>query len=509
MDAVLRAVAINKTYGTVRANVGISVDIRSGEIHAILGENGAGKSTLMRVLYGMEVPDSGTIELDSRPLSLRSPRDAINHGIGMVHQHFMLVPTLTVLENLILGNEIAGRGILNLRAARTYVAELAKRFHISVNLDRKVSQLSVGEQQRVEILKVLVRRARILILDEPTAVLMPQEIADLMVTLRQLATQGFSIFIVTHKLAEAIQVSDRVSVMRAGHMIGTWKTSDTNPDALITSMIGHGRHTHLARCEMPSGQPILYLHGITAPGDRGIDALRGLDLTLQPGEILGVAGVEGNGQRELAEAIIGLRAVTNGDVVLDGESIRDCSTIDILRRGVGFIPEDRHHDALVLPLSVSENTVLVSHRDPAFDRWGLLISDAVAAFAGRLVREFQIRCAGVNLPIRNLSGGNQQKLVLGREIARNPRLLIAMQPTRGLDVGAIDYVHLRLIEARNQGMAVLLISTELDEVMAVSDRIAVLREGRIVGNLTRAEATMDGIGRLMLGSISESQSAAA
>jgi ABC-type uncharacterized transport system ATPase subunit len=340
-------------------------------------------------------------------------------------------------------------------------------------------------------------------------VLMPQEIADLMVTLRQLAIQGFSIFMVTHKLAEAMQASDRVSVMRAGLMIGTWKTSDTNPDALITSMIGHGRHTHLARREMPPRRPILYLHSVTAPGDRGIDALRGLDLTLQPGEILGVAGVEGNGQRELAEVIIGLRAVTNGDVVLDGESIRDCSTIDILRRGVGFVPEDRHHDALVLPLSVSENAVLVSHRDPAFDRRGLLVSDAVAAFASRLVKEFQIRCAGVNLPIRSLSGGNQQKLVLGREIARNPRLLIAMQPTRGLDVGAIDYVHSRLIEARNQGTAVLLISTELDEVMAVSDRIAVLREGRIVGNLTRAEATMDGIGRLMLGSISESQPAAA
>jgi general nucleoside transport system ATP-binding protein len=290
-------------------------------------------------------------------------------------------------------------------------------------------------------------------------------------------------------------------------MIGTWKTSDTNPDALITSMIGHGRHTHLARREMPSGQPILYLHSVTAPGDRGIDALRGLDLTLQPGEILGVAGVEGNGQRELAEAIIGLRAVTNGDVVLDGKSIRDCSTIDILRRGVGFVPEDRHHDALVLPLSVSENAVLVSHRDPAFDRRGLLVSDAVAAFASRLVKEFRIRCAGVNLPIRSLSGGNQQKLVLGREIARNPRLLIAMQPTRGLDVGAIDYVHLRLIEARNRGTAVLLISTELEEVMALSDRIAVLREGRIVGNLTRAEATMDGIGRLMLSSISESAAA--
>jgi general nucleoside transport system ATP-binding protein len=509
MEVVLRANAINKTYGTVRANVGISVDIRVSEIHAILGENGAGKSTLMRILYGMEVPDSGTIELDSQPITLRSPRDAINLGIGMVHQHFMLVPTLTVLENLILGNDIAGRGVLSLRKARAHVVELAKRFHISVNLDRKISQLSVGEQQRVEILKVLVRRARILILDEPTAVLMPQEIADLMVTLRQLASQGFSIFIVTHKIAEAMQVSDRVSVMRAGHMVGTWNTSDTNPDALITHMIGHGRNTHLERRDKPPSQPILYLRGLTAAGDRGLDALRGLDLTLQSGEILGVAGVEGNGQRELAEAVIGLRPITSGEMVLDGESVRDCATIDILRQGVGFVPEDRHHDALVLTLSVSENAVLVSHREPAFDHRGLIVSEAVAAFARRLVQEFQIRCPGVNVPIRSLSGGNQQKLVLGREIARNPRLLIAMQPTRGLDVGAIDYVHSRLIEARNQGMAVLLISTELDEVMAVSDRIAVLRGGRIVGTLARADATMDGIGRLMLGSTSESQQAAA
>jgi general nucleoside transport system ATP-binding protein len=509
MEITLRATAINKTYGNVRANVGVSVDIRSGEIHAILGENGAGKSTLMRILYGMEIPDSGLIELHSHPITLHSPKDAIQLGIGMVHQHFMLVPTLTVLENLVLGNDIAGRRVLNVRLARARISELAKRFHISVSLDRKVNQLSVGEQQRVEILKVLVRQARILILDEPTAVLMPQEIAGLMVTLRQLARQGFSIFIVTHKLAEAMQVSDRVSVMRAGHMIGTWKTSETTPGALITHMIGHGRNTHLTRLDTPAGQPILSLRDLTALGDRGLDALRGLDLSLRSGEILGIAGVEGNGQRELAEAILGIRAVTRGDIIFDGESIRGRSTIGILRRGIGFVPEDRHHDALVLSLSVSENAVLVSHRDPAFDRHGLILPDAVSAFANRLVKEFQIRCAGVNAPIRSLSGGNQQKLVLGREIARNPRLLIAMQPTRGLDVGAIDYVHSRLIEARNRGTAVLLVSTELDEVMAVSDRIAVLREGQIVGTLTRAEATMDAVGRLMLGSPSEIQPVAA
>jgi ABC-type uncharacterized transport system ATPase subunit len=509
MASVLRARDISKSYGAVGANVGVSVDICSGEIHAILGENGAGKSTLMRILYGMEVADSGSIEIDGCPILLRSPRDAINLGIGMVHQHFMLVPTLTVLENLVLGNEIAGRGVLNFNAGRAHVAELAKRFHISVNLDRKVGQLSVGEQQRVEILKVLVRQAKILILDEPTAVLMPKEITDLMLTLRQLASQGYSVFIVTHKLAEAMQVSDRVSVMRAGRMVGTWKTSQTTPDALITNMIGRGRDTHLARRDMPAGKPILYLNDLNVAGDRGLDAVRGLHLTIQAGEILGIAGVEGNGQRELAEAVTGLRPVKSGDIVFDGESIRDRATIDILRMGVGFVPEDRHHDALVLSLKVSENAVLVSHQDAPFDRHGLIVSDAISAFAIRLIKEFRILCGGAHVPIRSLSGGNQQKLVLGREIARNPKLLIAMQPTRGLDVGAIDYVHSRLIEARNEGTAILLISTELDEVMAVSDRISVLREGRIVGTLSRSEATMDGIGRLMLGTPANSQPEAA
>ena len=509
MDSVLSAKAIGKTYGTVRANAAVDVDIRSGEIHAILGENGAGKSTLMRILYGMEIPDSGSMELDGKPIILRSPRDAINFGIGMVHQHFMLVPTLTVLENLILGNEIGGRQLLKLNRARAHVSELAARFHISVDLDRKVGRLSVGEQQRVEILKVLVRRAKILILDEPTAVLMPQEITDLMVTLRQLARQGFSIFIVTHKLAEAMEVSDRVSVMRAGRMLGTWNTADTTPDALITHMIGHGRDIHLARNDMPVGRPILHLDDLHVPGDRGRDALRGLSLTIQSGEILGVAGVEGNGQRELAEAITGLRPVKSGGITFDGENLRGVATIDVLRRGVGFIPEDRHHDALVLALTVAENAVLVSHRDDPFDRRGLIVSHAISAFTTRLIREFGIRCSGSQAPMRSLSGGNQQKLVLGREIARHPKLLVAMQPTRGLDVGAIDYVHSRLIAARNAGTAILLISTELDEVMAVSDRIAVLREGHIVGVLSRSEATLDGIGRLMLGSKSGLQSFAA
>jgi general nucleoside transport system ATP-binding protein len=418
----------------------------------------------------------------------------------MVHQHFMLVPTLTVLENLVLGNELAGRVALNFRAARSKIKELASLFHLSVDLDRKISQLSVGEQQKVEILKVLVRGARILILDEPTAVLIPQEIDGLMKTLRQLAGEGFSIFMVTHKLAEAMEVSDRVTVMRGGHLIGTWNTQDTTPDELITHMIGHGRNIHLPREITSEQHPVLEIRKLSTPGSRGLRALKSLNLTIYSGEILGVAGVEGNGQADLAEAITGIRAVEDGEIFFEGESIRGSKTVDILHKGIGFIPEDRHHDAIVLSLSVAENAVLVNHREAAFDRRGLIAFDAVTAFAERLVDEFRISCASVALPIRSLSGGNQQKLVLGREIARNPRLLVAMQPTRGLDVGAIDYVHSRLIEARNRGTAVLLISTELEEVMSVSDRIAVLRDGRIVDTLSRAEATMDKIGKLMLGS---------
>jgi general nucleoside transport system ATP-binding protein len=392
MNCALRATGISKAYGTVHANAGVDVDISRGEIHAILGENSAGKSTLMRILYGMEFPDAGQIELDGKPIVLRSPREAIKLGIGMVHQHFMLVPTLTVLENLILGNQTAGRGVLNLSSARSHIITLASRFHLFVDLDRKVSQLSVGEQQRVEILKVLVRRAKILILDEPTAVLMPQEIADLMVALRNLARQGFSIFIVTHKVAEVMEVSDRVSVMRLGHVIGTWNTVDTNPDELITHMIGHGRDVHLARSNLQPGKAILRLEDVHVPGDRGIDALRGLDLTIQPGEILGVAGVEGNGQQELAEAIIGLRPVETGSIVFDGINLRGVATIDVLRKGVGFIPQDRHHDALVLALSVAENAVLVCHPDKPFDRVGLIVTDAIAALTNRLNAKTKHHC---------------------------------------------------------------------------------------------------------------------
>jgi general nucleoside transport system ATP-binding protein len=492
-------VQITKRYGDVLANDAVSLNLRAGEVHAVLGENGAGKSTFMKVLYGLEFPDSGYVEYRGSPLVLHSPNDAIHAGIGMVHQHFMLVPTLSVLENVILGTEFGGRGLLNIRRARERVAALAKQYQMEVELDRIVGQLSVGEQQRVEILKALVRGASVLILDEPTAVLTPQETAKLLVVLRDLAREGLGIILVTHKLGEVMEVSDRATVMRSGRVIGTWNTAETTADALVTHMIGRSRTVQLARKVAPSREIVLEMMNVEATGHRGRPALNGVRLTVRAGEVLGVAGVEGNGQREIAEAITGLLPVTAGDVILRGETILNQPTAQVLRQGVGHIPEDRHRDGVVLDFSVAENAVLVSYHEHEFQRRGLLVGSAVRAFAETLIREFAIRCPGPNVALRSLSGGNQQKLILGREIARQPKLLVAMQPTRGLDVGAIDYVHGRLMDLRNSGVAILLVSAELDEIMALSDRIAVLRNGQIVETLDRAEASPEEIGRLMLG----------
>ncbi len=498
-SALLRAVQISKRYGDVLANDAVTLEVRGGEVHALLGENGAGKSTIMKMLYGLEFPDSGHIEYRGRPLALNSPNEAIHAGIGMVHQHFMLVPTLSVLENVILGTDFGGRAVLSIRNARERVASLAKQYQMEVELDRLVGQLSVGEQQRVEILKALVRGASVLILDEPTAVLTPQETAKLLVVLRDLARNGLGIILVTHKLAEVMEVSDRATVMRSGRVIGTWNTAETTADALVAHMIGRSRTVQLARTASPSKEIVLEMMNVEATGRHGRPALNGVRLTVRAGEILGVAGVEGNGQREIAEAITGLLPVTAGDIVLRGETILHHPTAQVLRQGVGHIPEDRHRDGVVLEFSVAENAVLVSYHEPEFQRRGFLVGSSLKSFAEKLIGEFAIRCPSPNIAIRSLSGGNQQKLILGREISRRPKLLIAMQPTRGLDVGAIDYVHGRLMELRNSGVGILLVSAELDELMALSDRIAVLRNGRIVETLDRADATPEEIGRLMLG----------
>ncbi len=495
----LSARNIVKRYGAVTANDDVSLDLMAGEIHAVLGENGAGKSTLMRILYGMETPDGGEVLLDGKTLALASPRDAIRAGIGMVHQHFMLIPALTVLENLIIGTALGGRFGLHRGTARTHLRQLAARYRIDVDLDSIVEHLSVGAQQRVELLKLLVRNARILILDEPTAVLTPQEIADLGSTLAELKAQGHGIFIVTHKLSEVMAFSDRVSVMRQGRLLGSWQTARTNANELIARMIGRDMQPVLQQRRETAAAPMLEIQNLRTEGDHGRGRLQGLDLTVQAGEIVCVAGVEGNGQRDLVDAILGLCAVQDGHVLLDGEAITRRGTAEILGRGVAVVPEDRHRNAVILDFSLAENAILINHGKPPQRRGLRLDRGVINRFTDRLIRDFNVACGGPAVPMRSLSGGNQQKLVLARELDRKPRLLIAMQPTRGMDVGAIADVHRRLLAQRAAGMAILLISTELDEILALNDRVAVLREGRITGLLHRQEASVGSIGQLMLG----------
>lgn len=493
----LAALEITKLYGLLTANDAVSLDLRAGEIHAVLGENGAGKSTIMKIIYGMEMPDAGRIEMDGRVLSIASPRDALRAGIGMVHQHFMLVPTLSVLENLILGTPLQGRFAIRRRKARATLAALAARYRIEVDLDARVSDLSVGAQQRVEVLKALVRGARVLILDEPTAVLTPREVEALCDTLRDLAAEGHGIFIVTHKLAEVMRLSDRVSVMRRGRLIGTWPTDAVSADALVVHMVGHSLQAAEPRTSRAPGRVMLELQDVRVPGQSGRPGLRGLSLRIGAGEILGIAGVDGNGQQELADAITGLRRVAAGEIILDGEAVTNKPTADILAAGLAHVPEDRHRDGVVLDLSLTDNAILVDHARPGLQRRGLIDQSAVTRFTDGLITAFQVRCGGPQATMRSLSGGNQQRLVLARELSRRPKLLIVMQPTRGLDVGAIREVHERLLAQRDAGMTIMLVSAELDEIIALSDRVAVLREGRIVGVL--GEPTIEAIGALMLG----------
>ncbi|MGY5775213.1 ABC transporter ATP-binding protein [Rhizobium sp. LEGMi135b] len=495
----LSACDVTKRYGNVVANGDVSLELRGGEVHALLGENGAGKSTIMKILYGMVIPDEGHVELDGRPLLLASPKDAIAAGIGMVFQHFMLVPTLTVLENLTLGTNLAGNFLLSRSKAREKLNEIARRYRINVDLNRRVAGLSVGEQQRVEILKALVRGARALILDEPTAVLTPSEIDDLCATLRELALEGHGIIIVTHKLPEVMKISDRVTVMRQGRVTGTWRTCETSSEELVLQMIGRDVHEVQVASVRDLGPIVLEMRDVVAANDRGLPALNGLSMSLRAGEIVGIAGVEGNGQNELAECLTGIRQLDRGEILLNGVSIRGRPTCELIEAGIGHVPEDRHRDAAILDFSLVENAILVDHSNHQFQRFGLVDWKKAATFTEWLITDFAIRCAGPGAVFRELSGGNQQKLVMGRELARAPKLLIAMQPTRGLDLGAIEYVHNRLVEQRAAGTAIVLISTELEEILALSDRILILRNGRLNGSLERHEASKTAIGDLMLG----------
>ncbi|BCV22429.1 ABC transporter ATP-binding protein [Moorella sp. Hama-1] len=499
MAPVLVMKDIVKEFGSFRANDGVNLAVEAGEVHALLGENGAGKSTLMNILYGLYQATSGEIYFEGHPVEITSPKDAIDLGIGMVHQHFMLIPALTVAENIILGMPMP-RGILDLKEASRKIKELSRQYGLNVDPEAPVWQLSVGQQQRVEIVKALYRGARLLILDEPTAVLTPQEVEDLFGVLQRLTEEGITVIFITHKLNEVMAICRRVTVLRAGKVIGTVATCDTDRNQLARMMVGREVFFQVDKQTCCPGKPVLEVKDLEALNNKGLKALKGISFCLCRGEILGVAGVDGNGQSELVEAITGLRRVTSGQVLLNGEDVTNLPPRRILERSVAHIPEDRNVRGLVGTMSIKENLILQEYYKAPFSRGWFLNRDVITKHAAKMVREFDIRTTSEELPVKNLSGGNQQKVVLAREVFRQPELLIAMHPTRGLDVGATEYVHKRLIAERDRGAAVLLVSTELDEILSLSDRIAVIYEGEIMGIVPGPQAKVEELGLMMAGS---------
>jgi simple sugar transport system ATP-binding protein len=490
---------ITKTFGSLTANDRISFRVERGTVHALLGENGAGKSTLMNVLYGLYHPDAGRILLRDRPVTFHSPRDAIRAGIGMIHQHFMLVPPLSVSENIILGYDPLTRPWLNLRRVEREVHGLSAAYGLDVDPQAIVWQLPVGQQQRVEILKALYRQADLLILDEPTSVLTPAETDALFAIIRRLRADGHTVIFISHKLDEVMAISDTVTVLRGGHVVETVARADTTPAALARAMVGRDVAFRVGHTREGRGEPVLRVEGLAALNDRGLPALRGLSFVLHRGEILGVAGVDGNGQSELAECICGLRSPTAGRVLLGTRDITGLSPRAIIDAGVGFIPADRQRTGLVLDFDIGENLILKRHDRAPFCRRGAMDFAAVWRHAADLVQRFDVRAPSVRSRVRTLSGGNQQKVVLAREVSGSPEVLVAMQPARGLDVGATEYVQRSLLAQRERGAAILYVSTELEEVLGLSDRIAVLAHGEIVDVVDAATATRHQVGMLMTG----------
>jgi general nucleoside transport system ATP-binding protein len=479
---VLELRGITKRFPGVLANDSVDFELRRGEIHALLGENGAGKSTLMNILYGLYKADAGEIVLDGKPVSFSSAKDAIEAGIGMVHQHFMLIPVMTVAENVVLGAEPTRSGIfLDEGASDARVKQMAKTFRFEVDPEARVENISVGQQQRVEIMKALFRNADILILDEPTAVLTPQEASDLFEILRTLRREGISIIFISHKLNEVLEIADRITVVRRGKVVETVPSAGATQEALARAMVGREVLLRVEKSPGVPGEPLLEAQDLHVQDDRELERLRGVSFKLHAGEILGIAGVDGNGQTELIEAIVGLRRPTAGRVLVAGRDVTGEGTRQLIDEGVGHIPEDRQKLGLVLDFSIAENLALHAYRKPPESRLGWLLPGRIIRRARTLIREFDIRGGDAQTRAAGLSGGNQQKVVVAREISADPRVLVAAQPTRGLDVGAIEYVHRRLVQERDEGKAVLLVSLELEEIRSLSDRILVIYEGRIVG----------------------------
>jgi general nucleoside transport system ATP-binding protein len=503
-ELALELRGITKRYGALAANDAVDLDLRHGEIHALLGENGAGKSTLMNVVYGMARPDAGEIRVDGRPVTISSPRDAMAQGVGMVFQHFMLIPVMTVAENLVLGAEPRRRGMLDVEAARRRTRELSERYGLHVDPDARVGDVSVGQQQRVEILRALDRGARILVLDEPTAVLTAQETAELATVLSGLRDAGTSIVFISHKLHEVLEIADRVTVLRRGKVVGTVDTAGADDASLARMMVGRDVVLQVAKEPATPGESILEIDDLHVTDDRGLPAVDGVSLNVRGGEIVAVAGIDGNGQTELIDAIAGLRHTASGHVRLKGRELTGRDPREVREAGIGHIAEDRHRRGLVLDFSCAENLALRDYRTGT--RFGLLSPRRMVENAKRLLGEYDVRGGTPDTPARSLSGGNQQKVVVAREIAGDPDLLIAAQPTRGLDVGAIEFVHRRLLAERDAGKAILLFSLELEEVRALADRILVIYDGRIVGELPPT-ASDEELGLLMTGGGAAKQAA--
>jgi simple sugar transport system ATP-binding protein len=507
MSFALQATGITKRFPGVLANDHVNFDLQQGEIHALLGENGAGKSTLMNILYGLYQPDGGEIRINEKPTRIHSPHDAIAQGIGMVHQHFMLVPPLTVTENIMLGQEslqpatqwLGRLGWLDRRNAARRIRALSQQYGLAVTPDALVRDLPVGVQQRVEIVKALYREANILILDEPTAVLTPQEADELFVIMRSLTQKGKSIVFITHKLREVLAVADRISVMRAGKMVGTTTPATATLESLAEMMVGRKVILQVEKRWHEAGKPALTVKNLTVRDDRQLVAVNNVSFEVRGGEILGIAGVQGNGQTELAEALAHLRPSVSGQILLAGEDITHVTPRRSTEEGVAYIPEDRQRRGLVLAYAVADNLVLSTYYRAPFAERGVRNRRAVLDHARTLIERYDVRTPDALTPTSSLSGGNQQKVIVARELSRLSQALIASQPTRGVDVGAIEFIHQRLIAVRDIGMGILLISAELDEIMALSDRIAVMYKGEIVAMLNAAEATREQLGLLMAG----------